>query len=170
MGAYGGTTQASMSPNPIGNIADLNHDNVVNLNDFGLLSQDWQKEEFLLDTDLDLNGVVDINDLVEMGYQWLWQIELTQGLIAHWKLDGDATDSSGNEHNGTMHSEPIWITEGQIDGAIQLDGVDDYVEIADYKGITGEPAAPAARGLIHRIQPNTRILLAGEIMPQVKGG
>ena len=58
-------------------------------------------------------------------------------LVAHWPLDGDATDSSGYAHHGTVYGDPSWIAGVVGSGAIQLDGVDDYIEIEGYKGITG---------------------------------
>jgi hypothetical protein len=72
MGAYGGTPQASMSPSPVGNIADLDHDGAVDANDLGLLSEDWLWAEYLLDTDLNRNGKVDIADFSIFAQQWLW--------------------------------------------------------------------------------------------------
>lgn len=72
MGAYGGTPQASMSPNPIGNIADLDHDGQVGIFDLELLSDDWLYNEYLLDTDLNRNGKVDIADFSVFAQQWLW--------------------------------------------------------------------------------------------------
>ena len=59
-----------------------------------------------------------------------------QSLVGYWKLDdGDgsiATDSSGNENHGTlMPASPVWTTEGIINGALDFDGDDDYVEIPD---------------------------------------
>lgn len=48
-------------------------------------------------------------------------------LVAWWKLDGDATDSSGNNLDGKPVGEPAW-TPGRIGGAVQLDGADDYVD------------------------------------------
>ncbi len=44
------------------------------------------------------------------------------GLVAHWQLDGDATDSSGNGHNGTASGSVAWTT-GQINDAVELDGL-----------------------------------------------
>jgi hypothetical protein len=72
MGAYGGTSQASMSGNTIGNIADLDHDNNVDMTDFALFSEDWLTAENLLDIDLDRNGVVDLADFADFAAQWLW--------------------------------------------------------------------------------------------------
>jgi hypothetical protein len=57
--------------------------------------------------------------------------------VAQWKLDdGEGTtavDSSGNGLDGTLNGDPLWI-EGMVDGALGLDGVDDYVDC-------GNPAA-----------------------------
>jgi hypothetical protein len=72
MGAYGGTPQASMSANTVGNIADFDHDDQVGVSDFMLFSEDWLWAEYLLDTDLNRNGVVDITDFAEFGKHWFW--------------------------------------------------------------------------------------------------
>jgi len=52
--------------------------------------------------------------------------EPNQGLIAHWKLDGNANDSVGSNH-GTLMNGPAWTT-AQIDGALSFDGFNDYVD------------------------------------------
>jgi hypothetical protein len=56
------------------------------------------------------------------------------GLIGWWKLDEtsgrDVGDSSGNANHGTVNGNPNWVA-GQIGGALELDGVDDYVQIPD---------------------------------------
>ena len=53
-------------------------------------------------------------------------------LVGWWKLDdgsGDtAVDSSEYGNNGTLMGAPEWVT-GKIGGALQLDGVDDFVEV-----------------------------------------
>jgi len=49
-----------------------------------------------------------------------WKFDETSGTIA--------TDSSGNGNYGTLVGEPVWI-EGQINGAVELDGTDDHVEL-----------------------------------------
>jgi len=49
------------------------------------------------------------------------------GLAAHYKLDQNATDSSGNNNHGTLAGGPQWMA-GKIGGALQFDGVDDFVD------------------------------------------
>jgi hypothetical protein len=60
------------------------------------------------------------------------------GLVAHWKLDEEsgptAVDSVGS-HDGTLMGDATWIpADGQVGGAIELDGDRDYIEIADSSG------------------------------------
>jgi hypothetical protein len=50
----------------------------------------------------------------------------TGELVGWWKLDGDATDSSGSENHGTVNGDPNQVI-GQIGGALQFDGIDDYI-------------------------------------------
>ncbi|GAF89111.1 unnamed protein product, partial [marine sediment metagenome] len=58
MGAYGGTSQASMSLSDAGNIADLNNSNSVGYTDLMLLANKWLYQEVLLRENLDRNGFV----------------------------------------------------------------------------------------------------------------
>jgi hypothetical protein len=51
------------------------------------------------------------------------------GLMGHYKLDQDATDSSGNNIHGTLGGNPQW-TAGKIGGALDFDG-DDYVDLGN---------------------------------------
>jgi len=51
----------------------------------------------------------------------------TDGLVAFYALDGDANDSSGNELHGTIVGDPNFV-EGKVGMALELDGVDDYVD------------------------------------------
>jgi hypothetical protein len=50
------------------------------------------------------------------------------GLMAYYKLDGDATDSSGNNNHGMEEGGPTYVP-GKFGQAIHLDGFDDYVAI-----------------------------------------
>jgi regulation of enolase protein 1 (concanavalin A-like superfamily) len=51
-------------------------------------------------------------------------------LRLHLEFEGDATDSSGNGHHGTLMGDA-----SIVDGALVLDGDGDYVNIDGYKGI-----------------------------------
>ena len=73
MGAYGNTPEASMSADLIGNIADLNHDGFVNLEDYSFWAMNWMKEEILLAADLDRNGKVTLPDALIFLENWLWE-------------------------------------------------------------------------------------------------
>lgn len=72
MGAYGGTPQASLSPSVVGNPADLNHDDAVDLADWSLWVDDWLDERVLLDSDFNRNNIVDPNDMTIFMTNWLW--------------------------------------------------------------------------------------------------
>jgi hypothetical protein len=60
------------------------------------------------------------------------------GIEGLWHLDGNANDSSGNANHGTLNlgaggnTDPTaaWVS-GKFDKAVDLDGVDDYVSVAD---------------------------------------
>jgi len=57
---------------------------------------------------------------------------VSANLVAHWKFDdgsgATAQDSSGNGYDGTLFGEPQWVA-GQIGGALEFDGTNDYVEL-----------------------------------------
>ena len=73
MGAFGNTSQASMSPSTVGNIADLNSDGLVDFRDMTILTNQWSRQEILLPEDLDRNGIVDIKDYCIFADNWLWE-------------------------------------------------------------------------------------------------
>lgn len=54
----------------------------------------------------------------------------TDGLIVLYALENDVLDDSGNELHGTIVGEPTFV-EGQVGMALEFDGVDDRVAIAD---------------------------------------
>jgi hypothetical protein len=70
IGAYGGTPQASMSLNSIGNIADLNLDGFKYFGDLELFVNKWLYEELFLPEDLNRDGLVDFYDLAILADNW----------------------------------------------------------------------------------------------------
>ncbi len=70
---------------------------------------------------------MDVKDLIVMSEY----LEPGFGRIAHWKLDethGTVTyDSIGHDH-ANVHGDAVWQPNaGQMAGALELDGIDDYV-------------------------------------------
>ncbi len=59
---------------------------------------------------------------------------LDSGLAGYWKMDDgsgtSATDSSTNANTGTLTNGPTWTT-GQIGGAVDFDGTNDYLTVPD---------------------------------------
>ena len=70
MGAYGGTSQASMSLSDVGDIRDLNNDDSVTWDDVLLLTDKWDSNSVPLKQDLNLDGIVDVNDLAFFYGNW----------------------------------------------------------------------------------------------------
>lgn len=52
-------------------------------------------------------------------------------LLAHWKLDeteGNVAQDSAGDNDGICNGEPLWQPAGgKVNGALQLDGIDDYI-------------------------------------------
>jgi hypothetical protein len=77
--------------------------------------------------------VVDVKDLAILLECWLKEVPEPPepGLVARWKLDeteGTIAHERVQKLDGTLHGGPMWQPQGgRIDGALQLDGVDDYV-------------------------------------------
>jgi len=98
--------------------------------------------------DLSGNCVVDQADVDILANLWLdsgLQITPvdpgTTGLVAHYRFEGNANDALGN-HNGTANGTPVYMT-GKVGQAIDLDGVDDFIETgktASQVGIGGGAA------------------------------
>jgi hypothetical protein len=65
------------------------------------------------------------------GDVWSFNVLSAAGLVGLWKLDeteGDIAHDIAGDNEGTLYGEPVWQpTAGQIDGALQFDGIDDYV-------------------------------------------
>jgi len=62
-------------------------------------------------------------------------------LVGWWRLDDGsgmiATDSSGNGNDGDLQGNPRWVT-GKIGGALQLNGVDEYVDVPHAEILTAD--------------------------------
>jgi N-acetylneuraminic acid mutarotase len=137
--AIGGTDRphpcpATSTVYEFGPLFDFNWDGTVDSKDMCILIDNWHTDYSLCDiAPLPLgDGIVDVQDLTVLA-EHLFEEVSPVSLIGHWKLDEDAGDiahdSTGDNH-GILSGNPIWQTGGgQIGGALQFDGADDYVII-----------------------------------------
>lgn len=83
--------------------ADLNNDCVVDYLDLQIMAHDWLQGDSTLTT-------------AAAG-------SMTNGLLAHYKLDGDVQDSSGSNLHGTLKGNPAY-TPGVLGQALVFGGTD----------------------------------------------
>ena len=126
-GPEGGTSdlyQTSIIP-----IVDFDGDGVVDSADICMMADHWGENYTLCDIGPMPwgDGTVDVEDLIVLAEH----LFTYPGAVAYWKLDetdGDIAHDSIGDNDGTVNGEPAWQPEGGIvDGALQLDGTDDYV-------------------------------------------
>jgi len=116
-------------------VVDFNGDGIVDSADICIMVDHWHTDYPLCDITPAPFGddIVDVQDLTQLaGY--LFQEVNDPTLIAHWALDetegiiaADSVSETGYS-DGIVIGDPLWQpTGGQVNGAIQLDGVDDCV-------------------------------------------
>ena len=75
MGAYGGTAEASMPPYDWTRLGDINNDGNVNIRDFAIQLQYWQRAGDTQPGDLNRDGLVDMVDLALLTEDWVKYIK-----------------------------------------------------------------------------------------------
>ena len=117
---------------PIIPIVDLNSDGIVDSADMCMMVDHWGTDNSLCDIGPMPwgDGIVDVEDLKVL-VEHLFEEVSDPTLIAHWPLDeteGMAVMDNAGNNDGYALGDPLWMPEGgQVNGALQLDGVDDYV-------------------------------------------
>ncbi len=91
LGAYGGTSQASMSLSVVGRDVDLNHDAVVDVRDLLTLSNGWLAGGLPLTEDLNRDAFVNLRDFARLAAKWRTDVlavpgplEVALGRRARW--------------------------------------------------------------------------------------
>ncbi len=109
---------------------DFNGDGVVDAQDMSLMVDHWHTDELRYDLAPPPagDGIVDAQDLVALSEHLFEDYRI----IAHWRLDeteGDVAYDSVAENDAIVLGDPVWQpADGQIDGALQFDGIHDYVD------------------------------------------
>ena len=121
-------------------VVDLNGDGIVDSTDMCIMVVHWGTDEPMCDIGPTPfgDGIVDVQDLIVLA-EHLFE---DNRLAAHWALDETegiiAKDSTGY-NDAYVVGDPLWQTaEGKKDGALQLDGIDDYiVSVSGYNPADG---------------------------------
>ena len=113
-------------------IVDFNGDGIVDCSDMCILVDYWGTDNSLCDIGPMPCGdsIVDVQDLIVLA-EHLFEDVYDPTLIAHWPLDevqGVNAYNNASDRDGTLVNGPVWQPDGGIvAGAIQFDGIDDYV-------------------------------------------
>jgi hypothetical protein len=162
---------------------DFKDDGIVDFDDLLILIDNWGTSKSLCDiAPMPLcDGFVNKSDLQEFINQWIED----DTFIVHYKfdeIDGIVAHDSTGGHNADIIDDPNWHPEGgTIDGAIELDGIDDYIstpfilnprETSEFSifawikgGLPGEVILSQANGA-NWLSTNAE----GHLMTELKGG
>jgi hypothetical protein len=115
---------------------DFDDNDHVGTEDFSIFASAWMTRPGdenwnpLCDICEPFDNLINASDLVVFAAYWLKEV-VPVGMVAYWKLDetqGSIAHDSAVDNDGTLNGEPIWQpTGGKIAGALQFDGIDDYI-------------------------------------------
>jgi len=130
--ADGSMFYARLSQVPILPIVDFNGDGIIDSDDTRIMIDCWHTDNSLCDIGPMPwgDGIVDVQDLIVLA-EHLFEEVSDPTLVAHWPLDeaqGVIADDSAADCDGTLMGGPVWQPDGgMVGGALQFDGIDDYV-------------------------------------------
>jgi lysophospholipase L1-like esterase len=113
-------------------IPDFNSDGFVDSADICAMVDHWHTSEPTYDIAPPPfgDGIIDVQDLIALAEYLLTY----PGVLAHWPLDeaqGVIAYDSVADCDGTLMGGPVWQPDGgMVAGALQLDGVDDFIFIS----------------------------------------
>ncbi len=113
-------------------VVDFNRDGIVDGADMTIMLERWHTNDPLCDIGPTPfgDGIVDTKDMVVLA-EYLFQEVLPPELIAYWRFDeteGDVACDCTGRCGGYLNGRPQWQpAAGRIAGALEFDGIDDYV-------------------------------------------
>jgi hypothetical protein len=116
--------QSSITP-----IVDLNGDGIIDSADMCIMVDHWGEDYSLCDIGPMPwgDGIVDVEDMKVLAEH----LFTYPGAVAYWTMDeeqGVIAFDSAADCDGTLIGGPVWQPDdGMVAGALQLDGIDDYV-------------------------------------------
>jgi len=72
-------------------------------------------------------------------------VELTEGLVGYWPLDGNGDDESGNGHDADLEKGAKWVDNGWVNGAVEVDGGGGHVVVDNKFELTTDSITVIAR-------------------------
>jgi len=117
---------------PVLPVVDFNGDGRVDSFEFTTLADHWGENEPSCDIGpIPIgDGIIDVEDLIVLS-EYIGQDVDDPTLVAHWALDeteGDTAYDSGGQNDATIMGDAVWLpTDGMVNGALLLDGVNDCV-------------------------------------------
>jgi N-acetylneuraminic acid mutarotase len=131
---WGDTVIATVEEYDTGLIAtypDFNGDGIIDIKDLLRLMESWGQDNPMVDIAPQFgDGIVNVLDLELLMSYWKQPVD-DPTLLAHWALDeieGDTAYDSAGVNDALVAGNPVWLpNDGQVQGAIQLDGIDDCV-------------------------------------------
>ena len=127
----GGLGGSDLYQAPIIPFVDFNNDGIVNSIDMCIMVDYWGTDNQLCDIGPMPwgDGIVDVQDLIIFSEHLFEDLRIS----AHWEFDeteGSIAYNSIDVSDGICHGEPLWVPNGgKVGGALQFDGIDDYVSI-----------------------------------------
>ena len=116
---------------------DIDRNCRVDAVDFTFLGKTWLETGPMLLADIHQDNAVNWLDAALLAHNWTRSVAppaLDEGLAAHFKLDessGLTAEESIAGNDGALHGSPTWQPAGgHTAGAIDLDGIDDYISTA----------------------------------------
>jgi len=114
-------------------VVDFNGDGIVDSADMSIMVDHWHTDYPLCDIAPAPfgDGIVDVQDLILLS-EHLFEEIFPVELMEYWKLDeeeGDIAYNSISDNYGIISGDPTWQPDnGQVTGALEFDGINDYVE------------------------------------------
>ncbi|TKJ33298.1 MAG: hypothetical protein CEE38_20840 [Planctomycetes bacterium B3_Pla] len=140
--AFGGTTTSGLHPPGVRTVyeyepipplvVDFNGDGIVDCADMCMMVEHWHTDEPFYDIAPAPfgDGIVDVQDLIMLSEYLTKEVD-DSTLAAHWALDeteGEIAYDSAGLNDAFVIGGALWQPSGgQVDGALEFDGVDDSV-------------------------------------------
>ena len=72
-------------------------------------------------------------------------VDITDGIVGYWPLDGNGNDESGNGHDADLEKGAKWSDDGWVSGAVEVDGGGGHVVVDDKFELTTDTITVIAR-------------------------